>query len=92
MEHANKKQDTSRDPLCSAAVTSVSVPPFGSGRSLDLTLQLANFDPGPSAAGAALVRWAQEFGQATLPAQSRAMPMKDFVRVRAKVTHDKMSK
>ena len=33
-----------------------------------------------SAAGAALVRWAEEFLQAVLPAQSRAMPVKDLVR------------
>ena len=31
-------------------------PPYASGRSLDITLQLANLDPGPDATSAPLVR------------------------------------
>ena len=49
-------------------------PPYASGRSLDIALQLANLDPGAFATGAPLVRWAQEIWQATLPAQNRAIP------------------
>ena len=56
------------------------VPPYASGRSLDLTLQLAEIDPGPAAAGAPLVRWAQEIWQATLPVPSRAIPTHELVR------------
>ena len=33
-------------------------PPYASGRSFNINLQLANLDPGPDATGAPLVRWA----------------------------------
>ena len=41
-------------------------PPYASGRSLDITLQLADLDPGPDATGAPLIRWAQEVWQTIL--------------------------
>ena len=34
--------------------------PYASGRSLDISLHLADFDPGPTATGATLIRWAKE--------------------------------
>ena len=43
-------------------------PPFANGRSFDITLQLANLDPGPDATGASLVRWCQEILRTTLHA------------------------
>lgn len=43
-------------------------PPFANGRSLDITLQVANLDPGPDATGAPLIRWAKEIWQATFHA------------------------
>ena len=55
-------------------------PPFASGRSLDIALQLSGLDPGPNATGAPLVRWAQEMWQATLPFANRALPVRDLLR------------
>ena len=57
-----------------------STPPFAQGRSLDITLQLADLDPASMATAAPMIRWAQEIWQTTTAGETRAIPLNQLAR------------
>ena len=57
-----------------------STPLFAQGRSLDITLQLADLDPASMATAAPMIRWAQEIWQTTTAGETRAIPLNQLAR------------